>query len=32
MDRAAAIHLVEGLVRIRSHSREEAEASRWLAD
>jgi LysW-gamma-L-lysine carboxypeptidase len=32
MDRAAAIELVRGLVAIRSHSREEAEASRWLVD
>ena len=30
MDRSAAIRLVEGLVAIRSHSREEAEASAWL--
>ena len=30
MDRSAAIRLVEGLVAIRSHSRDEAEASAWL--
>jgi LysW-gamma-L-lysine carboxypeptidase len=32
MDRAAAIRLVQGLVAIRSHSREEAEAATWLTD
>jgi LysW-gamma-L-lysine carboxypeptidase len=32
MDRAAAIELVHGLVAIRSLSRQEAEAARWLAD
>jgi LysW-gamma-L-lysine carboxypeptidase len=30
MERAAAIELIRGLVAIRSHSREEAEASSWL--
>ena len=30
MERAAAVDLVRGLVGIRSHSREEAEAARWL--
>jgi [amino group carrier protein]-lysine/ornithine hydrolase len=32
MERAAAIELVRGLVAIRSHSREEAAAVRWLVD
>ena len=32
MDRAAAVELVRGLVAIRSVSRQEAEASAWLAD
>ncbi len=30
MDRATAVDLIHGLVRIRSLSRHEAEASRWL--
>lgn len=32
MDRAGAVDLVRGLVAIRSHSREEAEASAWLVE
>src|SRR5947207_10534452 len=32
MDRAAAVELVRGLVAIKSLSRQEAEASKWLAD
>src|SRR5215203_2463046 len=32
MDRSAAIHLLQGLVAIRSHSREEAAATAWLVD
>ena len=32
MDRHAAIELIRGLVSIRSLSREEAEASRWLVE
>jgi LysW-gamma-L-lysine carboxypeptidase len=32
MERAAAVGLLQGLVSIRSYSREEAEASRWLVE
>lgn len=32
MDRPAAVDLIQGLVDIRSHSRDEAEASHWLVE